>query len=113
MAGSLLPRWRGVDRVYEEVGAWLDQRGVGHDVVVMANNPPALWYHTGRPSVVVPAPVGDVETLLAVADRYEVTYVVLDHNWGIPSHKDIHPRLHLVAVLWDRSSRVVLYGVTR
>ena len=63
---------------------WMEQEGVGDDAVVMVNNPPAFWYYTHRPTVVVPAPIGDEETLLAAADRYGVTYVLLDRNWPLP-----------------------------
>ena len=72
-----LPVWRVADAAYLEVGDWLARRGAG-DARVMVGNPPAFWYHTGCPAVVVPN--GDVDTLLAVADRYGIDYVVLDRN---------------------------------
>lgn len=97
-----LPGWRNIDRAYVEAGAWLDAHDVPADAVVMVNNPPGFWYHTRRPAVVVPAPVGDVETLLEVADRYEVAYVVLV---GAASHPRLEP-----LTAWGET---VLYGIAR
>ncbi len=73
-----LPAWRDADEAYREIGAWLDVQDVPGSIIVMVGNPPGFYYHTGIPAVVVPN--GDVETLLAVADRYRVAYVVLDRN---------------------------------
>jgi len=73
-----LPTWRRADAAYREIGAWLKASDVQSSAVVLVNNPPGFTYHTGIPSVVVPN--GDVETLAAVADRYQVAYVVLDRN---------------------------------
>jgi hypothetical protein len=50
-----------------------------------------------------------VETLLVVADRYEVAYVVLDRNRPALLWDVSHPRLQSVAE-W-RESEVVLYRV--
>jgi hypothetical protein len=97
-----LPGWRTIDRAYVEAGAWLDAHSVPADAVVMVNNPPGFWYHTRRSAVVVPAPVGDIEVLLKVVDRYEVAYAMLA---GMASH----PRLEPVAT-WDEA---VLYRVAR
>jgi hypothetical protein len=72
-----LSTWRDADHVYLEIGAWLAQRDAG-EATVMVGNPPAFWYHTGHPSVVVPN--AGVETLLALADRYGADYVTLDPN---------------------------------
>jgi hypothetical protein len=112
VADSVLPRWRGVDRAYERIGRWMEQESVDGDAVVMANNPPAFWYYTRRPAVVVPTPAGDVETLLAAADRYGVVYVILDRNWPLPPGGLSHPRLQQVE--WEEgSSRVLLEVVGR
>jgi hypothetical protein len=72
-----LPAWSRSDEVYLEVGAWLARQGA-EDAKVMVANPPAFWYHTGHPAVVVPD--DDVETLLDVCERYGVDYLVLDAN---------------------------------
>jgi hypothetical protein len=112
VAAAKLPGWRGADAVYLQVGAWLDEHDAPDGTIVMVGNPPAFWYHTYRPAVVVPN--GDVETLLAVADQYGVGYVVLDRNrpallWEMP-----HSRLQPVSE-WGEvgGSEVVLYRVSR
>jgi hypothetical protein len=44
------------------------------DALVMVGNPPAYYYHTGRPALSVPNE--PPERLLAAADRYGATYLV-------------------------------------
>jgi hypothetical protein len=109
VASGILPKWRGIDRAYERLGQWMEQADVGDDVIVMVNNPPAFWYYTRRTAVVVPAPIGDVETLLAAADRYGVTYVMLDRNWPLPPDGLTHPRLRQVE--WGEDTSRLLFEV--
>jgi 4-amino-4-deoxy-L-arabinose transferase-like glycosyltransferase len=103
--------WRSIDAVYEEVGQWLAQeRAV--DGAVMVSNPPAFWYYTQYPAVVVPN--ADVETLLAVGDRYDVRYVLLDQNHPAPLgdlyvEENHHPALRPVATWGQGEKRAVLY----
>jgi hypothetical protein len=113
VAAQRLPSWWRADAVYQQVGRWLErERGAGESVMVA--NPPAFWYHTGCPAVVVPN--GDVEVLLAVADRYAVRYVLLDRNRpaalaGLYAQEQLHPRLQPVAVWQDGQERAVMYAV--
>ena len=110
VTGQLLPRWQRVDAVYEEIGRWMEEQGVDGDAVVMVNNPPAFWYYTQHPAVVVPAPMGNVDSLLAAADQYGVHYVVLDRKW--PLKEDVvHARLRRVSEWGEEPSQVVLYEV--
>ena len=108
-----LPSWQRADAIYQQVGRWLAQEGAAGESVMVAN-PPAFWYHTGCPAVAVPN--GDVEVLLAVADRYGVRYVLLDRNRpaalaGLYAQEQLHPRLQPVAVWQDGQERVVMYAV--
>jgi len=73
--------WREADAAYPEIGQWLTWQGAGNATVMIAN-PPAFWYHTGHPAVVVPNE--GVETLLDVCGRYGVSYLVLDPNCPAP-----------------------------
>jgi 4-amino-4-deoxy-L-arabinose transferase-like glycosyltransferase len=73
----IIRRWNQTDRVYDQIGAWLAANAPA-GATVMVGNPPSFWYHTGRPAVVVPN--SDPATLLAVCDRYNVAYVILDAN---------------------------------
>jgi len=108
-----LPSWQRADAVYQQIGQWLAREGDAGEVVMVAN-PPAFWYHTRCPAVAVPN--GDVEVLLAVADRYGVRYVLLDRNRpaalaGLYAQEQLHPRLQPVAVWEDGQERVVMCAV--
>jgi len=74
---SKVIEWQSVGSAYIALGDWLDERG-DQDAIVMIANPPALWYHTRHSAVAVPN--GDVDTLLHVIRRYEVSYVALDRS---------------------------------
>jgi hypothetical protein len=109
-----LPAWWDVDEAYRELGAWLDARDGPADTVVMVDNPPGFYYHTGIPSVVVPN--SDMDTLLDVCERYRVGYVVLDFNRpisldGLYQGRVVSPRLVPVATFEE--GRVVVWSVQR
>ena len=66
--------------------------------VVMVGDAPAFNYHSGLPAISIPNEPPNV--LLEAADRYGVTYVVLDENYPQPladihAGLSIHPRLQL------------------
>ena len=108
-----LPAWQKADTVYPEVGQWLVRQGAAEATVMIAN-PPAFWYYTGHPAVVVPN--GDVGTLLAVADRYGVRYVLLDQNRpaplaGLYAGEMPHPRLQPVTAWGEKEEQVILFTV--
>lgn len=48
------------------------------DAVLMVNDPAALYYHTGRSSVVIPN--ADPDVVPEIAEQYDVAYLVLDVN---------------------------------
>lgn len=105
--------WRDTDLIYKEADHWLAQQKA-EIAVVMVDNPPAFWYHTGRPAVVVPN--GGPDTLLAAADRYGVQYVLLDPNRPAPLARlydgtTSHPRLRPVATWKDEGA--ILYIIER
>ena len=113
-AMAKVPAWRDADAAYRDAGAWLDAHNVPNGTVIVVGNPPGFWYHTHRPSVVVPN--GGVETLLAAAGRYGARYVLLDRNRpaplaGLYSGEASHPRLQPVMV-WGEEA-VVLYETGR
>ena len=98
-----IPAWRTSNALYTTVDEWLiDQERPS--ARVMVGDPPAFWYHTGRASAVVPN--GDIETLLAVADRYRMRYVLLEGNHPAPLSRlhggeEHHPRLQLARTWAD------------
>ena len=70
---------------FQAVEARLVEFGATPCLTVMVNNPPGYYSATGRSAVVIP--FGDQETLLAVARRFKVSYLVLDENnaWYLPA----------------------------
>lgn len=66
--------WNDADALFREIGA-----AIPGDAVVMSNNPPGFWVATGHGGI--PLVNGDVATLLAAADQFNVRYVLLDHNY--------------------------------
>ena len=111
VGGGKIATWRTADAVYGQVDRWLtDQGAAGGGVVV--GNPPAFWYYTDRAAIVIPN--GDVETLLAAADRYDMRYVLLepDHPVGLDDlyvGKMRHSRLRVLRS-WS-GGHTVLYAV--
>ncbi len=72
-----LGNWNTNAENYRELGAMLSA-----DAVVMINDPPALYYHTGLAGVVVPYASPDV--VPEIAARYGVTYLRLDIDHTTP-----------------------------
>jgi hypothetical protein len=88
--------WNQADAVYDAIGARLRSQP---PAMVMVNNPPGYFYHTGQRAIVVPN--GDADTLMAAARRYGATWVVLDANrpaglTGLYAQPRSDPRLALV-----------------
>lgn len=74
--GLLLARrgaWNTADDAYAALRADLPP-----DAVVMINDPPSLYYHTGLSGVVLPN--ADPDAVPEIAARYGVTHLVLDAN---------------------------------
>ncbi len=68
------PRARGS----EEDPMYALLRDLPTKAVVMSNNPPGVWAATGHPGV--PLPNGDGDTVIAIADKFHVRYIVMDKN---------------------------------
>jgi len=112
-AAAKLPAWQKTDAVYRQAGRWLAQEEA-QGAVVMVSNPPAFWFHTGHPAVVVPNE--GLETVLVVTDRYGAGYLLLDANRpqplaGLFAGTVSHPRLRRVAVWEAPTGRAVLFAV--
>lgn len=72
--------WNSADAAYPAIVDWVERQDPA--ATVMIGNPPAYRYHGGGLSVVVPneAPA----TILTVARRYHVDYLILDRNHPFP-----------------------------
>ena len=113
IARQRVPAWERADLLYEDVDQWLADRDAP-GAAVMVGNPPAFWHHTQRPAAVLPN--GGVETLLQVADRYRMGYVLIEKDHPVKladlySGGMDHPRLRAVKT-WSEG-RGILYAVQR
>lgn len=70
--------WSAGYDAYSEVENALKRLSVPQGDVIMVNNPPGFFVATGRPSVVIPN--GDVQTVLAAAEKYQVRFLILEKN---------------------------------
>jgi hypothetical protein len=69
--------WQDTNLGYSMVAPMLP-RDEGETIRVFVNNPPCFYLETGREAFAIPD--GNLETLLNVADRYRVQYLLLDSN---------------------------------
>ncbi|RJP54572.1 MAG: hypothetical protein C4583_02240 [Anaerolineaceae bacterium] len=72
----VLPNWEREDGHYASIETLLVQEGAPGDAVIIVRNPPGYNIVTGRPAIALPA--GGFPALLAVAERYDAQYLVLE-----------------------------------
>jgi hypothetical protein len=72
----VLPNWEREDGHYAEVESLLVQQGAPSDAIIIVRNPPGYNIVTDRPAIALPA--GGFPALLAVAERYDAQYLVLE-----------------------------------
>ena len=94
------PTWNRGNAYYQRVESLLLELDPAGKAAVLVNNPAGYSLVSSRPAYVIPD--GDLQTLLAAADRYRVRYVILDSNLPagllpVFNHPDQQPRLTLVA----------------
>ena len=92
---------------WDQAGASFRDLPLPQGAVVAINDPPALYYFTGRWGV--PLPDAPPESLLDLAARYGVNYVVVDANRTRPMDDLWEGRnvpAFLEPVAWDGRSRV-------
>lgn len=70
--------WNEGEYLYRTLDQFLVEQGARPDEIVMTRNPPAYFIMTGRRAIVVP--YGDVQTILDVARKFDVSYVVLERD---------------------------------
>ncbi len=72
------PVWNSSAADYTRLENVLHNLGVEDGALVLVNNPPGYYLASGRPAV--PIPNGDVDTLLAAAEKYGARYLLLEAN---------------------------------
>jgi len=70
-----VPGWDAEYEFHETLADVFEAEGVPADAIVMSNNTPAVHFYTGRGGV--PLVDGDENTLLHIADKYGVQYLLL------------------------------------
>jgi len=95
----ILPLWNERNRIYVQVAQSLEG-----DALVMVVDPPAYYYFTHRPALVIPNE--EIEVILEVAHRYGAEYLILesDHPSTLSAlyrGEMSHPSLHLQRALTD------------
>jgi len=103
-----LPVYRG-EHVYAAIASWMADT-IDQDARVMINDPAAFYYYSQRECLAVPN--GRIETLIEVAERYHVRYVILDKNVPSPlkelyQRPESDSRFRFVKCLQDREGDAV------
>lgn len=93
-------------KAYSAVEQSLVELGAAASDPVLVNNPPGYYLASGRPAVVIPN--GDLETLLAAAERYHARYLVLEENTvsdlrSLYNQPESRPGLHYLRTIENRT----------
>jgi hypothetical protein len=80
--------WNEGEYLYQSVDKFLVDKGAAPGEIVMTRNPPAYFIMTGRPAVVVPD--GNLQTLLDAAQKYKVSYIILERKGAINEMADLY-----------------------
>lgn len=103
------PLWNEANAGYVTVSQWLDDHGPD-DVLVMVVDPPAYYYFTHRPCVVIPNE--PLDGVLGVANKYGADYLILEYD-HVPSLDPLyrgdasHPALALQHWFRDASGNEI------
>ena len=110
------PLWDEANTGYLTVSNWLDQNAP-EGVVVMVVDPPAYYYFTHRPAIVIPNE--EVDGIVEVAHRYQAEYLILEYDHvasldPIFLGQGAHPSLHREHAFQDaRGNQLQIYGIER
>ena len=113
---GLQPLWNQANTGYVTVSAWLDEKDPG-DPLVMVVDPPAYFYLTHRPAIVIPN--DEVDGIVEVARRYRADYLVLEYDHvsyldPIYRGEAAHPALSPEHAFQDPGGNVVqIYSIRR
>lgn len=84
--------WAKDDIVYPAVEQAFLENGISPQDIVIVRNPPGYFITSGRPSIALP--FGDVSTILAVAEKYDARYLVLEKDGTFDSIQDLYDDPH-------------------
>jgi hypothetical protein len=97
--GSDTHPWDASRQTYTHLEQKMQTLGAVSSDIVMVNNPPGYYLVSGRQAIVIPD--GDLNVLLAAAERYHARYVLLEknHPYGLDrlyTNPQINPKLKIV-----------------
>ena len=103
--------WARDDLIYPSVEAVLLENGISSRDVVIVRNPPGYFIASGRPSIALP--FGDESTILAVAERYNASYLVLEQGGTFEGIQDLYdePQSHTSFVYLGEVNEAKLYRI--
>lgn len=114
-AGAINGEWNERDQGYTKVGTWLSGYGAS-EAVVMVGNAPGFTWHSGYTAIAIPNE--PLEKILAVADRYDARYLVLDGarprtTDDLYAGRLTHDKLQLRTVIEEETGPVQLFEIMK
>jgi hypothetical protein len=82
--------WAKDDAIYPSVEAMLVDLGIRPGDVVIVRNPPGYFIASGRPAIALP--FGDESTILAVAEKFDARYLVLEKGGTFEAIQDLYEK---------------------
>jgi hypothetical protein len=80
--------WAKDDVIYPAVEDMFQDNGIRPDDVVIVRNPPGYYIASGRGAVSLP--FGDESTILAVAEKFDANYLVLENGGTFDEIQDLY-----------------------
>ncbi len=80
--------WAKDDLIYPSVEELLNDHGLHAADIVIVRNPPGYFIASGNPSIALP--FGDKSTILAVAEKFGASYLVLEKGGTFKSIQDLY-----------------------
>jgi hypothetical protein len=103
--------WAKDDLVYPAVQKLLLGQGISPEDVVIVRNPPGYFIASGHASIALP--FGDASTILAVAEKFNARYLVLEKDGTFESIQDLYdePRSNPSFVYIGEVNEAKLYRI--
>jgi hypothetical protein len=79
--------WAKDDLIYPSIGKMLVDRGLTPEDVVIVRNPPGYYIASRNPAIALP--FGDPATILAVAEKFDAKYLVLEKGGTFETIEDL------------------------
>lgn len=113
-AGAINGEWNRRDQGYTQAGDWLSDQGAS-GAVVMVGNAPGFTWHSGHVAVAIPNE--PLETILAVAERYDAGFLILDGSRprttdDLYAGRTTHDHVALRAIFGEETGPIQLFEIT-